>query len=240
MIFFDLYQQLGLSREFLLACVAAAVVIIIALVSHEVCHGLVALWNGDPTAKLSGRLSLNPAVHFDPFGLLLMLLVGFGYAKPVPVNPYNYRRRRLGDVTVSAAGVTANLLLAFFSALLAMLCMTWLFNAPYGTWGYYVSFLLTYIFRFGVSVNISFALFNILPIFPLDGFRFIEAFVGEDNKVLLWIRKNSMYIILAVFVLDWVTDIVPQLSAFSPFYWYFNFVGGKLQDLFYGFWGLIL
>ena len=125
MIFYDLIKQLGWCREALLACLAVAVAIVVALVSHEVSHGIVALMNGDDTARRAGRLSLNPLVHFDPVGLLLMLAVGFGFARPVPVNPQNYQNRRLGDVTVSIAGITANLLGAFFSAAFYLLCYKW-------------------------------------------------------------------------------------------------------------------
>ena len=96
----------------------AAVAIVISIVLHELAHGYVALWNGDATAKVSGRLTLNPLAHFDPFGLVMLLLVRFGYAKPVPVNPDNFRRRKTGMLTVAFAGIVMNLLLAFQAALL--------------------------------------------------------------------------------------------------------------------------
>lgn len=92
----------------------AAVAIVISIVLHELAHGYVALWNGDATAKVSGRLTVNPLAHFDPFGLVMLLLVRFGYAKPVPVNPDNFRRRKTGMLTVAFAGIVMNLLLAFF------------------------------------------------------------------------------------------------------------------------------
>ena len=95
----------GLSREGLLNVVAFIAALFVALILHEIAHGLVALWNGDNTAKAYGRLSLNPLRHFDWVGLLLMLLVGFGWAKPVPINPNNFKRRKLGAITVSVAGV---------------------------------------------------------------------------------------------------------------------------------------
>lgn len=239
MLFYRIFQIYGLSREALLACVGAAIAIVVALVSHEVCHGLVALLNGDPTAKLSGRLSLNPDVHFDPFGLLLMLLVGFGYARPVPVNPYNYKNRRLGDVTVSLAGVTANMLLAFFNALFLVLTMQYGWNVEQNTAAYYVVIFLQFLFTYSVSINISFALFNILPIFPLDGYRFIASFVDEDSNFMRGLRNASRYIVLAIIVLDWVFDLVPGLQIYSPLYWYFNVCGGAIERGFIYMWGLL-
>ena len=107
----------SVSREGLLNVVGFVFALICALCLHELAHGLVALWNGDGTAKAYGRLSLNPLRHFDFIGLLFMLFAGFGWAKPVPVNPNNFKNRKLGAVTVSLAGVVTNLLLAFLFAL---------------------------------------------------------------------------------------------------------------------------
>lgn len=119
MFIYDLLTEYGrgISREGLLNVVGFVFALVFALTFHEVAHGVVALWNGDNTAKVSGRLSLNPAKHFDLMGLVFMLLVGFGWAKPVPVNPYNFKNRKLGAVTVSVAGVATNFLLAFLFAL---------------------------------------------------------------------------------------------------------------------------
>ena len=194
MIFYDLIQQLGWCREALLACLAVAVAIVVALVSHEVSHGIVALMNGDDTARRAGRLSLNPLVHFDPVGLLLMLAVGFGFARPVPVNPQNYQNRRLGDVTVSIAGITANLLGAFFSAAFYLLCYKWFAGTEMDSAAYYISLFLTYLFLFLMSVNISLALFNILPIPPLDGAQMglaLREALRQRNQGLQFPRKSG-------------------------------------------------
>ena len=106
--------ETGFCREGLLNAAAFVVALLTALILHEIAHGLVALWNGDRTAKQYGRLSPNPIKHFDIVGLLMMLLVGFGWAKPVPINPNNFKNRKTGAITVSIAGVITNLLLAFF------------------------------------------------------------------------------------------------------------------------------
>lgn len=93
---------------------ARILALLIALVLHEIAHAVVALWNGDPTAKNAGRISLNPVRHFDMLGLFMLLTLRFGYGKPVPINPYNFRNRRLGVFTVSIAGVSVNLCCLLF------------------------------------------------------------------------------------------------------------------------------
>ncbi len=241
MLFYNIFGTLGFTREALLACLAAIVAIVVALVSHEIAHGLVALWNGDDTAKLSGRLSLNPAVHFDPMGLIMMLLLGFGYARPVPVNPNNYKNRRCGEVTVALAGVTTNIILAFINALLYLL--TYKYYYAYEIQGnviYYVLTFLVWLFNFAMSVNISFALFNILPLFPLDGYRFIAAFADENGSVLTWLRRNGRYIMMGIILLEWVTTIVPRIEFISPLYWYFQRFGSLIKYGFVAFWELIV
>ena len=107
----------------MLALVAFLLAIYLAIVPHEIAHGLVAKWNGDLTAKINGRLSLNPIVHLDPIGFLMLLTVGFGYAKPVPVNPYNFKVPRRGLFTVAIAGVTYNLLATILSSFFLALIM---------------------------------------------------------------------------------------------------------------------
>ena len=109
------------AASFVITMLITLFAVVPALVLHELAHGLVALWNGDPTAKFSGRLTLNPLKHLDPVGFIMMMLVGFGYAKPVPVNPYNFKKFRRGLITVSAAGIIMNVLVAFVSSFFSVL-----------------------------------------------------------------------------------------------------------------------
>jgi len=153
----------ALNLPYLLEAGLMAVVLLFSVIVHEVAHGYVALLNGDPTARVMGRITLNPVPHIDPVGtvliplLLLLSRAGiiFGWARPVPVNPVNYRNYRWGEITVSAAGPLSNLALAVLFA--------WLLRLGLGNLG------LARMAYFGVTINIFLALFNLIPIPPLDG-----------------------------------------------------------------------
>lgn len=218
----------------LLYVVALLFAIIFALVLHEVAHGLVALWNGDPTAKMYGRLSLNPLKHFDIIGLFMMLIVGFGWAKPVPVDPRNYKNYRTGSVTVALAGIVTNILLAFIFAMPTVILGNLNPDHMTESVGYLVWFFYFFSYLM-VQLNISFALFNLLPLFPLDGYRLIASFVNENNRFMTFMRRYSLYIMLGLIVLD----NIPYISAFSPFNLYIGTVGGWIRQGFIGFWRLI-
>lgn len=229
----------GISRESLLSALAFLIALCVALVFHEVAHGLVALWNGDDTAKRMGRLSVNPMRHFNLVGFLLMLFVGFGFANPVPVNPNNYKNKKVGSITVAIAGVLTNLLLAFLSALGVMLMMQYIgkvFLSDYTDGQYFFATFFVDFFRFMVSFNISFALFNILPLYPLDGYRLIASFVDEHNGFLTFLRRYSLYIMLALVL--W--DSIPVISDFSPLQLYIGNAGSWLYKVFIQFWGLFV
>ena len=153
----------------LLYVVALLFAIIFALVLHEVAHGLVALWNGDPTAKLYGRLSLNPLRHFDVIGLVMMLIVGFGWARPVPVDPRNYKNYKTGSITVALAGIIINTILAFLFAMPTVI----LGNLDIAQMKESVYYLVSFFYFFSrlmVQLNISFSLFNFFPLYQLDGY----------------------------------------------------------------------
>ncbi len=166
-----------------------AVVFLFSVIIHEVAHGYVALRNGDPTAKIMGRLTLNPVPHIDPVGSILLpglLLLShsgilFGWARPVPVNPLNYRDYRWGEITVSAAGPLSNLALATFFA--------FLLRSELGGVG-----LETLAF-YGVSINIFLALFNLIPIPPLDGSH-ILAMLLPPNLLRLYRHLDQVGFIL--------------------------------------------
>ena len=225
-----------IDRFGLLNVVAFIIALFTALILHEIAHGLVALWNGDSTAKTYGRLTLNPLKHFDWIGLLMMLFVGFGWARPVPVNPNNFKNRKVGAITVSIAGLATNLILAFFSAM----CLV-LFGKIVATSEamMYFAYFLVEIAKLMLSLNVTFALFNILPLFPLDGYRLLSCFVNDNNRVMVFLRRYSLYILLGLIALDYLFMFVPFLSGYSPFDLYLGKFGGLIQQGFYKFWRLI-
>ena len=231
MTIYRLFVNANSGREGLLNVAAFVVALLAALILHEIAHGLVALWNGDNTAKMYGRLTLNPLKHFDWVGLLMMFLVGFGWAKPVPVNPNNFRNRKVGAITVSVAGVLTNLTLAFFSAL----CW-WLFRkitANTEGMAYFRHFLLM-LSELMVRLNVTFALFNILPLYPLDGYRLLSCFVDGNKRGMVFLRRYSLYILLGLMALNYI----PYVSSFSPLNLYLRSLGGIIEQGFYAFWGM--
>jgi Zn-dependent protease len=157
--------------SYLLDMTLMAAVLLFSVIVHEVAHGYVAWLNGDPTARIAGRITLNPVPHIDPIGTILLpvlLLVThagiiFGWARPVPVNPSNFRHYRWGEVSCSFAGPASNLLLAALFAFLLRLHL----GGP-------GLVLLAY---YGCTINIFLALFNLLPIPPLDGSHLVAAFL---------------------------------------------------------------
>jgi Zn-dependent protease len=184
------------------------VVLFFSVIIHEISHGYVALLNGDPTAKMYGRLTLNPLPHIDPVGTILVpaLLflshsgILFGWAKPVPVNPRNFRNYKLGEISVSAAGVLSNFLLAVIFAQLS----PWAGNNQ----GF---FLLCYA---GVYINLILMLFNLIPIPPLDGSRIIMPLLPYSWQQLYGQLEPVGFILILILLYSgvWSMLIMPILQ----------------------------
>lgn len=198
--------------------------IVVSIILHEIAHGVVALWNGDTTAKDAGRLTLNPVSHFDLLGFLMLVVCRFGYAKPVPVNPYNFRNRKTGMITVSLAGISVNILLAFIFYPLRM-----------------VTYTVPYLYTFNVYmvlINLNLAVFNLLPLYPLDGYRLVNCFVPSENKVMRFLRAYSRYILLILLALGVFQSAFSLPLYFDPLSWLIRTVSYFLMDVFGLFWGL--
>ena len=177
----------------LLSLLVRALVLFTAFPVHESAHALTAHWLGDDTAKDQGRISLNPFKHINLFGALFMLFVGVGAAKPVPINALKFKKPKVGMAVSALAGPVSNLLLAYLS----MILYRFLYSISYLN-GSDLSILL-YVFQYAAILNIGLAVFNLLPIPPLDGSRIVTMFLPD--KSYFGIMKYEKYIFIALFIL---------------------------------------
>ena len=206
----------GDTVEIIISFLAVILAALGAIILHENAHGIVALWCGDDTAKLQGRISLNPAKHFDIFGFIMFIVIGFGWARPVPVNPNNYKHRKLDSVLVALAGVFTNVVLAFVCCgLLAAFFAILKDVNEVNTSMYYFLYFIEYFLFYGAVINLTLLAFNILPIYPLDGFRVIEA-LAPNSVYVTFMRKYGTYILLGLIILSYALSYVsPYLNVFS-------------------------
>lgn len=217
MFVYSLVRSGATLPEILICVLALALAAGISIIVHEVMHGYVALKCGDPTAKLANRLTLNPAVHFDPIGLLMIVLVGFGWAKPVPVNPNNFRNYKRDMILVSGAGVFANIVMCALGLLLLYLLYPF-FIVSSTTLAYVLQMLGYYFLMFFIQINFMLAFFNLLPIYPLDGFRLVEVWLKPGNGYSRFMRRYGSFCILALVVLGNIFRAV-GLSYLDIFSW---------------------
>jgi Zn-dependent protease len=174
------------------------ITLIIAFTIHEFAHAYVAYKFGDPTAKNQGRLTLSPLAHLDPFGTLLIFIAGFGWARPVPVNRYFFKRPRLAGVLVSVAGPLSNLVIAFIgTAIWYILLATNVLSAMPDQ---YVNGLEDF-FNILVSLNVMLFIFNLLPFPPLDGYRIIEDLSPPNIRAKLTQYESYGIIIFLILVI---------------------------------------
>lgn len=186
-------------QEYIVQLLLSLPVVLLALSVHETAHGYVAYKLGDPTAHSLGRLTLNPAKHFDFFGFLCMLLFGFGWAKPVPINTRYFKKPKRDMVLTGVAGPISNFLLAvIFAALLKGTLLV--FSHVYFTnqtaslmAEYFASFLY-----YGIYLNVALAIFNLIPVPPFDGSRIVLAFL--PTHLYFKIMRYERYIYIAVLV----------------------------------------
>lgn len=163
---------------------------------HECAHGLGALIMGDKTAKYQGRLTLNPLAHIDPFGFLMLLILGFGWAKPVQFDPRNFKNRRWGTIVTAAAGPLSNVIFAFICFFLWALLSTISYYNDITWLGYFST-----LFSFMATYNASFAVFNLIPVPPLDGSKILGELLPIKLRFRYYNLERYSYIIFLVLIL---------------------------------------
>ncbi len=187
--------------------------ILIALTFHEFAHGYVAYRCGDDTANSLGRLTLNPLKHLDPIGTICMVLFHFGWARPVPVNPRKFNKPRRDMILVAVAGVTMNLILALGGMLIMQILDAILSRTTATGIGVELLSAASYFFFMFVYLNIQLAIFNLLPIPPLDGSRILGSLLPP--KIYFTIMQYERYISIALLVLLWLGVLSVPLSFLS-------------------------
>lgn len=200
-----------------------ALVVLIAIPFHEAAHALVSHWLGDDTAVRAGRLSLNPLRHFDPLGALCMLIGGVGWAKPVGVNPRNYKNPKVGMAISAAAGPISNFLLAWVSMILYK-CVI------YSGLGGLVPTLMLFLYDM-VAMNLSLGVFNLIPVPPFDGSRIVLLFLPQRLyfKAMQYERQIMLIVLLLVFfgllnrplsiVVNFMWELLVGLTGFVDLLW---------------------
>ena len=209
---------------FMGVCVSAFVVFCVMPI-HEYSHALVATKLGDQTARLSGRLTLNPMAHISPWGAIMILLVGFGYAKPVPVNVRNtkMKNKKVAMALIALAGPLSNLIIGFLSVMVRYIIIV----AASKRGGEMTTeiFALNIFFQYSAIININLAVFNLIPIPPLDGSRILFAIL--PSKFYFGIMKYERYIMAAMFLLLLTGVLTTPLSYLS------NLIYNAFNQLFY-------
>lgn len=220
--------------ESFLQLVASFLAVMIVITLHEFSHAFVAYKCGDPTAKFSGRMTLNPVKHFDLLGILSFALVGFGWAKPVPVNPNNFKKYKSGCFWTSAAGIIVNYISAFLFAPLFLLTTKYLTG---NTYGYLFIYDFTYLL---FAYSLSFCVFNLLPFYPLDGFRIVDALNRKRGKVYWFLRKYGYYILLGLIGISFLSRYIWFLKYIDVLGYVMDFAVGIFGWPIAKFWGLII
>lgn len=207
--------------DYIVSLVASFLAVMIVLTLHEFSHAFVAYRCGDPTPKWYRRLTLNPMRHFDLLGLACFTLVGFGWAKPVPINPYNFRHYKKGLLLTASAGIVMNYLTAFLFYPLFLIVIHYM---PYVV---LVTDILELVTWYLFAYSLSFAVFNLLPLNPLDGFRIADALNRRRGPVFRFLRDYGQWILLGLIAESFLCDML--MSAGLGMMGYFDILGWVMR-----------
>lgn len=200
----------GMGRLQMVVYLVRILAVVIAIPAHEMAHAWVSSLLGDDTAKRYGRLTMNPMAHFDPMGALCMLLVGIGWAKPVPTNVRNFKNPKAGMAITAAAGPAMNLLLAY----LGMIAYKLVYYKGNGLASADLVLVGLSVF---ISINISLTVFNLLPVPPFDGSRVATVFL--PSHTYFKIMEYERYIMLAIFFVVWFGLLDTPLAILNNWVW---------------------
>lgn len=218
-----------LNWESLKSLIILIPVFLFSISFHEYAHAWVAYRLGDPTAQYAGRLTLNPIRHFDLFGFIMLMFVRFGWAKPVPVNPNNFKNSSRGMLFTSMAGPISNIILSVSTSFLYSLLFTLvsLFGVQSEFWGLIWSNSFNILIYF-VYINIGLAVFNLIPIYPLDGSGILEYFMPP--KYHGFMARFGQYIQIAFLLIVILTSYVGNFISFVQY---------EISNLLISFWRLV-
>lgn len=184
------------------------VAVVIALTFHEFAHSFSAFKCGDLTPKVNGRLTLNPFAHIEPIGFFSFIILGFGWAKPVPINTLNFKNYKRNTFWVSVSGVLTNLIIAFIFMPFLGLFIKFGFNIS----NMVIYQILFYFLIFVIQTNMLLLVFNLLPIYPLDGFNAVSSYLRYENKFVLFMRKYGFLFLIGLLI---VFDIIYAATGIS-------------------------
>lgn len=202
MLFSFLFNDIISPEDAVIFFLICVFVFFISMGLHEYAHGFVATKMGDPTPKAMGRLTLNPFAHISGSGFFCFMITGIGWAKPMPVNPLHFKKYKTGTRLVSIAGILTNVLLGLLAALTYLILMQ-----TVGMPNIYMSYVYVLLDCF-MLVNSYLALFNFLPIYPMDGFNFITSFMKTENKFIKFSIKHTFSIILGIILVSTMFEVM--------------------------------